>query len=70
MSSIKFLIADAVTALVTITLMGGIGYFAGNRIEIVKENMARVEYTVIFVIAMFLGSWIAFRYFKTRGKLD
>jgi membrane protein DedA with SNARE-associated domain len=70
MSSIKFLIADAVTALVTITLMGGIGYFAGNRIEIVKENMARIGYTVIFVFAMFLGSWIAFRYFKTRGKLN
>lgn len=68
MSSIKFLIADAVTALVTITLMGGIGYFAGNRIEIVKENMARVEYTLIFVSALFLGSWIAFRYFKTRGN--
>jgi membrane protein DedA with SNARE-associated domain len=66
MSSIKFLIADAVTALVTITLMGGIGYFAGNRIQKVKENMAEIEYVVIIVFAMLLASWIAFRYFKTR----
>ena len=70
MSSIKFLIADAVTALVTITLMGGIGYFAGNRIQVVKENMARIEYVVIIVFAMSLASWIAFRYFKTREKLN
>ncbi len=70
MSSIKFLIADAVTALVTITLMGGIGYFAGNRIQVVKENMAKIEYVVIIVFAMSLASWIAFRYFKTREKLN
>jgi membrane protein DedA with SNARE-associated domain len=70
MSSIKFIIADAVTALVTITLMGGIGYFAGNRIQVVKENMVRIEYIVIIVFAMLLASWIAFRYFKTREKLN
>ena len=70
MSPIKFLIADAVTALVTITLMGGIGYFAGNRIQVVKENMARIEYAVIVVLAMCLASWIAFRHLKTRGKLS
>ncbi|MGA2318726.1 MAG: DedA family protein [Thermodesulfobacteriota bacterium] len=70
MSSIKFLIADAVTALVTITLMGGIGYFAGNYIQVVKENMAKIEYVVIIVFAMSLASWIAFRYFKTREKLN
>ena len=70
MSSIKFLIADAVTALVTITLMGGIGYFAGNHIQVVKENMAKIEYVVIIVFAMSLASWIAFRYFKTREKLN
>lgn len=70
MSSVKFLIADAVTALVTITPMGGIGYFAANRIQVVKENMAKIEYVVIIVFAMSLASWIAFRYFKTREKLN
>jgi membrane protein DedA with SNARE-associated domain len=70
MSSIKFLIADAVTGLVTIALMGGIGYFAGNRIRVVEENMAKIEYVVIIVSAMFLASWIALRYFKAREKLN
>ena len=70
MSSIKFLITDAATALVTIGLMGGIGYFAGNRIQVVKENMGRIESIVIIVFAMLLASWIAFRFFKTRGKLS
>jgi membrane protein DedA with SNARE-associated domain len=69
MSSIKFLIADAGTGLVTITLMGGIGYFAGNRIPVVEANMEKIGYVVMIVFAMSLASWIAFRYFKTRGKL-
>ena len=68
MSSIKFLIADAATALVTIGLMGGIGYFAGNRVQVFKENMAMIEYIVIIVFAILLASWIAFRYFKTRQE--
>ena len=70
MSSVKFLIADAATALVTIGLMGGIGYFAGNRIQVVEEDMAKIEYIVIIVFAMLLASWITFRYFKTREKLN
>jgi membrane protein DedA with SNARE-associated domain len=70
MSSVKFLIADATTALVTITLMGGIGYFAGNRIQVVKENMAKIEYIFIFVFVMLLAGWIAFRYFKTRENVN
>jgi membrane protein DedA with SNARE-associated domain len=70
MSSIKFLIADAATALVTITLIGGIGYLGGNRIQVFKENMIKIEYIVIIVFAMLLAGWIAFRYFKTREKLN
>ncbi len=34
--------------------MGGIGYFAGNRIQVVKENMAEIEYAVIVVFVMSL----------------
>ena len=70
MSSIKFLITDAATALITIGLMGGIGYFAGNRIQAIKENLGRIESIVIIVFAMLLASWIAFRFFKTKEKLS
>ena len=70
MSSIKFLIADAATALVTITLMGGIGYWGGNHIQVVKEDMAKIEYIVVAIFVLLLASWIVFRYLKTTGKTE
>jgi membrane protein DedA with SNARE-associated domain len=69
MSSIKFLISDAAAALVTIVLMGGIGYLGGNRIKVFKENIAKIEHIVIIVFAMLLASWTTLRYFKTRERL-
>ncbi len=70
MSSIKFLVADAATALVTIALMGGIGYFAGNRIQVVKGNMAKIESIVIIIFLTLLASWVAFGYLRRREKAD
>ena len=69
MSSIKFLMADAATALVTVALMGSIGYFGGTWIQVFKENMAKIEYIVIIVFAIFLVGWLAFKYFKTAENL-
>jgi len=62
----KFLLADALSALITMAMMIGIGYFGGSQIQILKENMATVNRVIIFsLILIFLG-WSLFRYF--RGK--
>ena len=69
MSSIKFLIADAATALLTIAIMGGIGYFGGNRLGVLEKDAAIIGYIVVAVFATLLAGWIGFRYFKTRRNL-
>jgi membrane protein DedA with SNARE-associated domain len=69
MSAIKFLMADGVTALLTIALMGGIGYAGGNSIQVLKKNVTRIEHIAILVFMVLLASWIIFKYFKNREIL-
>jgi membrane protein DedA with SNARE-associated domain len=69
MSAIRFLMADAASAIITITLMVGIGYLGGNSIETLRKDVTRVEHIgVLFIIMLFVG-WIIFRYFKGIKKL-
>jgi membrane protein DedA with SNARE-associated domain len=64
MPAIKFLTADAATALLTIALMGGIGYWGGNSIQILKKDLTRIEHIAIVVLMILLAVWTVFKYFK------
>jgi membrane protein DedA with SNARE-associated domain len=64
MSPVKFLIADAATALFTIALMGGIGYAGGNSIQILKKDVTRIEHIAMVIFAILLAGWFVFKYFK------
>jgi membrane protein DedA with SNARE-associated domain len=64
MPAIKFLIADATTALLTISLMGGIGYAGGNSIQILKKDLTRIEHIAIVVLMILFAGWLVFKYFK------
>jgi len=64
MSPVKFLIADATTALLTIALMGGIGYVGGNSIQILKKDLTRIEHIAIIVLVILFACWIIYVYFK------
>jgi membrane protein DedA with SNARE-associated domain len=66
MSAMKFLLADGVTSLFTIGLMGGIGYAGGNSVEILKKNVKRIEHIVILIVAILVTGWIIYKYFKTK----
>jgi membrane protein DedA with SNARE-associated domain len=66
MSAIKFLVADAATSLLTIALMGGIGYVGGNSVQILKKDLTRIEYMAIVVFILLLAGWFIFRYFKNK----
>ena len=66
MSALKFLIADGTSAILSMALMVGIGYFGGSSIRILKEDMIRVEYIVIAVFVIVLGGWLIFRFLKTK----
>ena len=68
MSVIKFLMADAISALFTIGLWGAIGYWGGSSIQILKNDIKRIEHVAIVVVIIFLVTGIFFWYFKNRGK--
>ena len=64
MPPVKFVMADAASAILTVTLMVGIGYLGGNSIEVLKKDMARIEHVLVVLFIMLLVSWIIFRYLK------
>jgi membrane protein DedA with SNARE-associated domain len=68
MSAIKFIITDAASALVTIGLWGGIGYLGGNSIQILKNDIKRIEHIAIVLFMILLVGGIFFWYFKNKGK--
>jgi len=70
MSAIKFLIADATTALLTIALMGGIGYAGGNSIQILRKDLTRIEHVAIVVLMILFAGWLVFKYFKGSKKFE
>jgi membrane protein DedA with SNARE-associated domain len=70
MPAIKFLVADAATALLTIVLMGGIGYAGGNSIQILKKDLTRVEHVAIVILMISIAGGFVFKYFKDKKKLE
>lgn len=67
-SAVKFIIADAISALFTIGCWGGVGYLGGNSLQVLKEDLTRIEHIAILVLAIFLVSWMIYRSFKSRRK--
>ena len=68
MPAIKFLMADAASAILTVTLMVGIGYLGGNSIEVLKKDMTRIEHVAVVLLILLIMSWIVLRYFKSIKK--
>jgi membrane protein DedA with SNARE-associated domain len=68
MHPIKFLIADACTALFTIALMGGIGYMGGNSLRVLKKDSTRIEHIAILTFVILLAVWMGYRYIKMKRE--
>jgi len=66
MATLKFIMADAASAILTITLMVGIGFGGGLSIQILQKDMKRIEHIGILFLAIFLTGWMIYRYFKNR----
>jgi membrane protein DedA with SNARE-associated domain len=66
MSALKFIMADAASAILTITLMVGIGFLGGNSIQILQKDVKRVEHVGILILAILLTGWVIYKYFTNR----
>jgi len=70
MPAIKFLMADAVSAILTVTLMVGIGYLGGNSIQVLKKDLTRIEHIAVVLLVILLAGWMVFRYFKGSRRFE
>jgi len=68
-SRTKFLVADGLSAIITIFINLGIGYLGGNSLMVLKSDITRTDYILILVIIMLVAGWIVLRYFRDRRKL-
>ena len=66
MSLGKFLLADALSSLITITLWGGLGYAGGNSLQIIMKDVARVEHMIVLTIAILIIGALFLNYCKNR----
>ncbi len=69
MSAIKFVLADGVSAVLTVAIMVGIGYLGGNSIQLLKKDIARFQHIAVIAFVLLLAIWIFFIYFRSRGSL-
>jgi membrane protein DedA with SNARE-associated domain len=64
----KFLIADGLSAIITISFNLGLGYLGGNSLLILRKDITRVDYILILALVILVASWIFLRYFRDRVK--
>lgn len=66
MPVLKFIIADAVSSVFTISVMVGAGYIGGNSLEALKKDITSIEHIGALLIVILLAIYLLFRYFKFR----
>jgi membrane protein DedA with SNARE-associated domain len=64
MRPLKFLIADGISAIVTMALMIGAGYIGGNSLQIIRKDITRFEHVAIFLAVVFLALYLVFKHFS------
>jgi membrane protein DedA with SNARE-associated domain len=66
MPSLKFLVTDAVSSLLTMALMIGAGYWGGNSFKFIKQGLVRIEHIAILVVIIFILFYSIYRYLKPK----
>jgi membrane protein DedA with SNARE-associated domain len=64
MPSLKFIMADAASAIFTITIMVGIGFWGGSSIQVLQKDVKRIEHIGILILVILFTGWIVYNYFK------
>jgi membrane protein DedA with SNARE-associated domain len=68
MRLVKFILADAVSALVTISIMVGIGYAGGNSLDALRKDMNRIKDWAIVILLSGVMIYLVYKYVKSRRE--
>ena len=66
MPTLKFFIADALSSIITMALMIGIGYWGGNSLKLLRRGLVRIEHIAILVILFSIIIYSFYRYLKPK----
>lgn len=69
MPSRRFFFSDAVSAMVTITLIGGAGYLGGHNLEALRRHISGISLDVLICLSILLAAYLFFRYVRSRRGL-
>ena len=61
MPQLKLFLCDALSALTGIVVWGSIGYMSAHSVEILRQDMTRIEHLVILVVVIFLIFFLFYR---------
>ena len=67
-SRIKFLIADGLSAIITMSITLGLGYSGGSIFMVLKKDIKRIDYMLLLLFVALVTGWIVERYFRDRRK--
>jgi membrane protein DedA with SNARE-associated domain len=70
MSAARFVMADAVSALVTISIMVGLGYRGGESFEAVRTHLTRVEHLAVVLGVAALAAYLLYRYARSLRRKE
>lgn len=68
MRYLKFILADAISALGTIAIMVGIGYTGGNSLDRILKDMKSMTHWVIFIVLAAVTIYLMIKYFRSRRE--
>jgi len=70
MPRLKFVVADAVSSIVTISIMAGAGYWGGSTLELIKKDMEEARYALLILIAILGLALLIWRIAVRRLRQD
>ena len=57
----RFVLADAASSIVTMTIMVGAGYWGGSTLDLIKKDMEEAQYALIILIAIIAVALLIWR---------
>ena len=65
----RFLLVDALSAVITMGIFMGIGYTGGNSFQIIKQDISRIEHIALFAAVVILFLYVIMRHVRERDKI-
>jgi membrane protein DedA with SNARE-associated domain len=62
----KLMVIDAISSLFAVTIWVGIGYVGGHSLQVIMNDITRIEHIGILSVIILLAIYLMYRYFKSR----